>query len=123
MEVSSKVRIISVMGVVLCLLLIGFSKEDFHLKEEFTEQEETLIEREPELATPMYYLIVGSFIDEENANRFGNDVETYGYDLFTLPQTDGFVRIGIFSSPYREDVVEFQTTIESVFPKSWITYQ
>lgn len=123
MEVSSKVRIISVMGVVLSLLLIGFSKEDFRLKEEFTEPEESLIEREPELATPMYYLIVGSFVDEDNANKFGQSVETYGYDLFTLPQTDGFVRIGVFSSPYREDVEEFQKTIEPLFSKSWISYQ
>jgi len=123
MEVSSKVRIISVMGVVLSLLLIGFSKEDFRLKDKFTEVKEPLVEKEPELATPMYYLIVGSFVDEENANRFGTDVETYGYDLFTLPQTDGFIRIGVFSSPYKEDVEEFQQTIEPVFPKSWITYQ
>jgi len=111
------------MEIVLSLLLIGFSKEDFRLKDKFTEVKEPLVEKEPELATPMYYLIVGSFVDEENANRFGTDVETYGYDLFTLPQTDGFIRIGVFSSPYKEDVEEFQQTIEPVFPKSWITYQ
>ena len=130
MEPASKLQIIGVMAAVLILLIIGVTKEDFPLWTQSPEEtivettpEKTLEEYQPELATPMYYLVVGSFSDESNAEDYYYKMSELGYSTYSLPRTDGFIRIGIFSSPYKEDVLEYKKTIYKDLPKSWITYQ
>lgn len=135
MEPASKLQIIGVMGVVVILLMIGLTKEDSpfgkqtYLEEGTTWQEnhqvqESEIEQyEPELVTPMYYLVVGSFIEESNAKEFYHQMSEQGYETYSLPPTDGYIRIGIFASPYKEDVLEYKKTIYKDISKSWITYQ
>jgi len=130
MEPASKLQIIGVMAAVLILLIIGVTKEDFPLWSQSIEEtvvetspEKTLEEYQPELATPMYYLVVGSFMDESNAEDYYYELGELGYTTYSLPRTDGFIRIGVFASPYKEDVIEYQNTIFKDLPKSWITYQ
>jgi hypothetical protein len=123
MEPTSKLKVIGVLAVVVILLMIGRSKDNASFVTESQPSHHTLKERQPELSTPMYYLVVGSFVDIENANTFGQLVESLNYQLYILPRTDGYVRVGIFTSPHRDVVVEYQKMSEGDFPKSWITYQ
>lgn len=123
MEPIGKLKILGVLSVVLILLMIGVSKEDFTENDDRVVDNLNLTEYEPELKTPMYYLVVGSFIDEQNAVRFTENVSDLGYDFYTLPMTDGFIRVSIFTSPYKEDVEEYKKTVMGDFSKTWITYQ
>jgi hypothetical protein len=123
MEPIGKIKILGVLSVVLILLIIGVSKEDFTENDDRVVDNLNLTEYEPELKTPMYYLVVGSFIDEQNAVRFTQKVSNLGYNFYTLPMTDGFTRVGIFTSPYKEDVEEYKKTVIGDFTKTWITYQ
>ncbi len=123
MEPIGKLKILGVLSVVLILLMIGVSKEDFTENDDRVVDSSNLTEYEPELKTPMYYLVVGSFIDEQNAVRFTQKVSNLGYNFYTLPMTDGFTRVGIFTSPYKEDVEEYKKTVIGDFTKTWITYQ
>ena len=79
--------------------------------------------KEPELKTPMYYLVVGSFSEQLNAEEFNNRMYDLGLDPYILPITDGYYRVGIFSSPYKEDVITYQKEMKSTLSKMWITYQ
>lgn len=123
MEPAGKLTVIGVLAAVVILLMIGLNKEDNPFKSESQPSQYTLKERQPELSTPMYYLVVGSFLDIENANSFGQSVETLNHQLYILPRTDGYIRVGIFTSPHRDAVVEYQKMSRDDFPKSWITYQ
>lgn len=123
MEPASKLTVIGVMAVVLILLIIGLSKEDNPFREASQPSQHNLKERQPELSTPMYYLVVGSFQDMENAQKFGESVQGLNHELHLLPRTDGYIRVGIFTSPHRDAVVEYQKLSHDDFSKSWITYQ
>lgn len=123
MEPAGKLKIIGVLAVIAVLLMIGRSKDDVGLVTEPQPSRQTLKEKTPELSTPMYYLVVGSFVDIENANTFGQSVESLNYQLYILPRNEGYVRVGIFSSPYKDIVVEYQKMSQGDFSKSWITYQ
>jgi len=135
MEPASKLQIIGVMGAVVILLMIGLTKEDSPFGKKNSEVEETtwkdnpqvqeneIEQYEPELVTPMYYLVVGSFLEESNAKEFYYQMSEQGYETYSLPPTDGYIRIGIFASPYKEDVLEYKKTIYKDISKSWITYQ
>jgi hypothetical protein len=104
MEPAGKLKVIGVLAVVAVLLIIGRSKDDASFVTEPQPSHHTLKERQPELSTPM-------------------SVESLNYQLYILPRTDGYVRVGIFTSPHRDVVVEYQKMSEGDFPKSWITYQ
>ena len=113
---------------VLVLLLIGISKENFvyelsQPENLLTQETESAKIKEPELKTPMYYLVVGSFSEELNAQEFSNKMFDMGLDPYILPITDGFYRVGIFSSPYKEDVVTYKNEVTPKLNKMWITYQ
>lgn len=123
MEPAGKLTVIGVLVVVLILLMIGVHKENSEYNFVYPTSDYDLEERKPELSTPMYYLVVGSFVDIENANNFGQSVESSNYDLYILPKTDGYIRVGIFTSPHKDAVEEFQKMSRDEFPKSWITYQ
>jgi cell division protein FtsN len=128
MPTKEKVNLILVLCGILVLLLIGISKESFPYK--FVEKEipedytnESVEIKEPELKTPMYYLVVGSFSEQLNAEEFSNRMYDLGLNPYILPITDGHYRVGIFSSPYREDVVTYKKELEQTIGKMWITYQ
>lgn len=123
MEPAGKLTVIGVLAAVVILLMIGLNKEDNPFKSESQPSQYTLKERQPELSTPMYYLVVGSFLDIQNANSFGQLAESMNHQLYILPRTDGYIRVGIFTSPHRDAVVEYQKMSRVDFPKSWITYQ
>ena len=123
MEPAGKLTVIGVLVVVLILLMIGVHKENSEYNFVYPTSDYDLEERKPELSTPMYYLVVGSFVDVENANNFGQSVESSNHDLYILPKTDGYIRVGIFTSPHKDAVEEFQKMSRKEFPKSWITYQ
>lgn len=123
MEPASKLTVIGVMSAVLILLIIGLHKEDWPLKSDSQPSQYELKVREPEISTPMFYLVVGSFQELENANSFGESVKFKNHKLYILPKTDGYIRVGIFSSPHRDAVEEYKEISSQDFPKSWITYQ
>jgi len=128
MPTKEKINVILVMFGVLVLLLIGISKENFvyelsQPENLLTQETESAKIKEPELKTPMYYLVVGSFSEELNAQEFSNKMFDMGLDPYILPITDGFYRVGIFSSPYKEDVVTYKNEVTPKLNKMWITYQ
>ena len=128
MPTKEKINVILVMFGVLVLLLIGISKENFvyelsQPENLLTQETESAKIKEPELKTPMYYLVVGSFSEELNAQEFSNKMFDMGLDPYILPITDGFYRVGIFSSPYNEDVVTYKNEVTPKLNKMWITYQ
>ena len=123
MEPASKLTVIGVLAAVVILLMIGLNKDDSPFKSDSQPSQLALKEREPELSTPMYYLVVGSFIDIENAENFSQSVQSLNHQLYILPRTDGYTRVGIFTSPHKDAVVEYQKMSRQDFPKSWITYQ
>jgi len=128
MSTREKINTLLVLCGILILLLIGISKESFPYK--FVEKEipedytnESVEIKQPELKTPMYYLVVGSFSEQLNAEEFSNRMYDLGLDPYILPITDGYYRVGIFSSPYKEDVITYQKEMKSTLSKMWITYQ
>lgn len=123
MKPLSKLKIIGVLAVVVVLLMIGLYKEDSPFRTDSQPSQIDMVDYEPELSSPMYYLVIGSFLEESNSREFSTKVTDLGYEHYRLPRTDGYIRVGVFASPYREDVEEFKKTIKKDFPKSWITYQ
>lgn len=91
------------------------------IPEDFTNESVEI--KEPELKTPMFYLVVGSFSEQLNAEEFSNRMYDLGLDPYILPVTDGYYRVGIFSSPYKEDVITYKKEMEPKIEKMWITYQ
>ena len=128
MPTKEKINTILVLCGILILLLIGISKESFpykFVKKEIPEDytNESVEIKEPELKTPMFYLVVGSFSEQSNAEEFSNRMYDLGLDPYILPVTDGYYRVGIFSSPYEEDVITYKKEMEPKIEKMWITYQ
>ncbi len=128
MPTKEKINTILVLCGILILLLIGISKESFPYKfvkkeipEDFTYKSVEI--KEPELKTPIFYLVVGSFSEQLNAEEFSNRMYDLGLDPYILPVTDGYYRVGIFSSPYKEDVITYKKEMEPTIEKMWITYQ
>lgn len=129
MPVREKINLLLVLGAILVLLMIGVSKESFPYTitekklREPNQNKKPIEVYEPELATPMFYLVAGSFSEIENAESFANQMEEMGFEPYLLPETDGFYRVGIFSSPYREDVVAYKENSVTSNIKMWITFQ
>lgn len=129
MPTREKINVILVLGAILILLMIGVSKESFPYTITKKGEQPTKTKKEPvkiyepELSTPMYYLVAGSFTNQENAQLFANQMTEYGFEPYLLPKTDGFYRVGIFSSPYKEDVISFKENSAEGPIKLWITYQ
>lgn len=126
MPVKEKINLLLVLGGILVLLIIGVSKESFPYaltENKLREPKEKIEIYEPELVTPMFYLVAGSFTNIDNAEFFGNQMEKKGFQPYLLPETDGYHRVGIFSSPYKEDVISFKENKVNPGMKMWITYQ
>lgn len=129
MPTKEKINVILVLGAILVLLMIGVSKESFPYTiiekddETIEPMKEEIKVYEPELSTPMYYLVAGSFASQNNAQLFANQMTEYGFEPYLLPEHDGFYRVGIFSSPYKEDVISFRENSVEGPIKLWITYQ
>ena len=132
MPTKEKINLILILAAIVVLLIIGVSKESFPYtitKKDTPALEETIkgskpIEvYEPELPTPMYYLVIASFSYIENAESYCAEYGESSFQPFILPVTDGFYRVGIFSSPYKEDVELFENNLEIKPAKMWITYQ
>jgi hypothetical protein len=128
MPTKEKINLLLVLGAILVLLMIGVSKESFpyQITKKNTEPEKKskpVEVYEPELLTPMFYLVAGSFTNEENAELFANEMRELGFEPYLLPETDGYYRVGIFSSPYKEDVLSYKEHSVDPSMKMWITYQ
>jgi len=128
MPTKEKINLLLVLGAILVLLMIGVSKESFpyQITKKNTEPEKKskpVEVYEPELLTPMFYLVAGSFTNEENAELFANEMRELGFEPYLLPETDGYYRVGIFSSPYKEDVISFKESTVNPSMKMWVTYQ
>ena len=75
MPTKEKINLLLVLGAILVLLMIGVSKESFpyQITKKNTEpkkKSKPVEVYEPELLTPMFYLVAGSFTNEENAELF-----------------------------------------------------
>lgn len=108
--------------------MIGVSKESYPYavteeKLKPTIKSKTIEVYQPEISTPMYYLVTGSFMDKVNAQQFSEQMVNMGFKPYLLPLTDGYYRVGIFSSPYKEDVTEYKKDLVSTPMKMWVTYQ
>ena len=46
-----------------------------------------------------------------------------GFKPYLLPLTDGYYRVGIFSSPYKEDAIMYKENLLETQMKMWIIYE
>ena len=128
MTTKEKINAILVLCGILILLIIGVSKDDFYhpstkSSKKLNEQTESVQVYEPELSTPMFYLVTGSFTKKENAELFGYKMLDMGFKPYLLPLTDGYYRVGIFSSPYKEDAIMYRENLLETQMKMWIIYE
>ena len=128
MTTKEKINAILVLCGILILLIIGVSKDDFYHPstksiKKFNEQTQSVQVYEPELSTPMFYLVTGSFTKKENAELFGYKMLDMGFKPYLLPLTDGYYRVGIFSSPYKEDAIMYKENLLETQMKMWIIYE
>ena len=128
MTTKEKINTILVLCGILILLIIGVSKDDFYYpstksSKKLNGQTESVQVYEPELSTPMFYLVTGSFTKKENAELFGYKMLDMGFKPYLLPLTDGYYRVGIFSSPYKEDEIMYKENLLETQMKMWIIYE
>jgi hypothetical protein len=128
MTTKEKINTILVLCGILILLIIGVSKDDFYYpstksSKKLNGQTESVQVYEPELSTPMFYLVTGSFTKKENAELFGYKMLDMGFKPYLLPLTDGYYRVGIFSSPYKEDAIMYRENLLETQMKMWIIYE
>lgn len=128
MTTKEKINTILVLCGILILLIIGVSKDDFYhpstkSSKKLNEQTQSVKVYEPELSTPMFYLVTGSFTKKENAELFGYKMIDMGFKPYLLPLTDGYYRVGIFSSPYKEDAIMYKENLLETQMKMWIIYE
>ena len=128
MTTKEKINTILVLCGILILLIIGVSKDDFYhpstnSSKKLNEQTQSVQVYEPELSTPMFYLVTGSFTKKENAELFGYKMLDMGFKPYLLPLTDGYYRVGIFSSPYKEDAIMYRENLLETQMKMWIIYE
>ena len=128
MTTKEKINAILVLCGILILLIIGVSKDDFYHPstesiKKLNEQTQSVQVYEPELSTPMFYLVTGSFTKKENAELFGYKMLDMGFKPYLLPLTDGYYRVGIFSSPYKEDAIMYKENLLETQMKMWIIYE
>ena len=128
MTTKEKINTILVLCGISILLIIGAMKDDFYhsptkATKKSNEQTQSVEVYEPELSTPMFYLVTGSFTEKENAELFGYRMIDMGFKPYLLPLNDGYYRVGIFSSPYKADAIIYRENLLGNQMKMWITYQ
>lgn len=115
----SKIYLILVSLAVLILLMIGLfksSNESYKIDEDLSN----VISDDIETTKSTHFLIIGSFLDRYNAEQFQETMSNLGYQTKILESDDGYYRIYIFSSIYKDDVYQFKDKYSSEIDKMWV---
>ncbi|MFO7851370.1 MAG: SPOR domain-containing protein [Bacteroidota bacterium] len=67
-----------------------------------------------------YYLIVGSFKDNDNANRLFNDIASKGYNPELLRAENGYYRVSAASFATRQEAIDERNRLRESFEAIWI---
>lgn len=106
------------MGV-LVLLMIGVyksGKESVNTEEEYIQ----VYSDDKDFIEESYFLIVGSFLDKYNAEGFQQTMADLGYETKVLECEDGYFRVYIFSSIYKEEVYRTKDQYSHEINKMWV---
>ena len=68
----------------------------------------------------IYHLIVGSFVDSENANRLFNELALEGYDAEVLRAGNGYFRVSAVSFGTMKEAKEERSRLSGKFNEIWI---
>ena len=67
-----------------------------------------------------YYLVVGSFLDDGNANRHFNELTASGYDPELVKADNGYYRVSVSSWVTMDKAKEEHRRLAARFPGVWI---
>ena len=82
-------------------------------------QEEIVIE--PPVANNRYFMVVGSFYEERNAERYANDLSNQGYESMIHYSPNGFYRVSAKGyEVYQEGVNEIDLFRNTITPNAWL---
>ncbi|MEA1885805.1 MAG: HU family DNA-binding protein [Bacteroidota bacterium] len=81
----------------------------------FTEEQESVTR-----GADVYYLIVGSFKDDGNADRQFNDIAGKGYNPELLRAENGYYRVSVESFVTRQEAIDERNRLSEVFEAIWI---
>lgn len=115
----AKVYLILVSLSVLILLMIGLFKSS-NESDNIDNNLSNVISEDVETVNSSYFLIIGSFLDRYNAEQFQETMSDLGYQTKILESDDGYYRIYIFSSIYKDDVYQFKDKYSSEIDKMWV---
>ena len=87
-----------------------------------TSPEKDLIITNPIIQTHKYYLIAGSFLEEENANRMFSKLKKWGYDAEIL-KNDKRIRVSYSEYATRENALIALNEIRKNNPSAWLLTQ
>jgi hypothetical protein len=115
----AKVYLILVSLCVLILIMIGLFKSPNKI-DEIDGDIPSFISNDVRTIEGNHFLIIGSFLDRYNAEQFQETMSDLGYQTKILESDDGYYRIYIFSSIYKDDVYQFKDKYSSVIDKMWV---
>lgn len=82
-------------------------------------QEEIVIE--PTVVNHRYFMVVGSFYEERNAERYANDLSNQGYESMIHYSPNGFYRVSAKGyEVYQEGVNEIDLFRNTITPNAWL---
>lgn len=84
------------------------------------ESPDTQIQESVTYEIDNYYLIVGSFKDDENANRLFNDIASKGYNPEILRAENGYYRVSAESFATRQEAIDERNRLRGSFDAIWI---
>ena len=87
-----------------------------------SEKEKDLIITNPIIQTQKYYLIAGSFLEEENATRMFSKLKKWGHDADIL-KNNKRIRVSYSEHTTREDALIALSEIREENPSAWLLTQ
>lgn len=115
----TKLYLIFVSVAILIFLIIGLFKSNNELDK--MDNDLSIVTNEnTETSKPSHFLVLGSFLDKYNAEGFQETMSDLGYQTKILESDDGYYRIYIFSSIYKDDVYQFKDKYSSEINKMWV---
>jgi hypothetical protein len=88
--------------------------------EEGSAAESTTGQQDAVSEQPRYYLVVGSFLDDGNANRHFNELAASGYDPELVKADNGYYRVSVSSWLTIDKAKEEHRRLADRFPGLWI---
>lgn len=118
----NRVYTILVLMGILGLLMIGVYKSSKESVVETTIEDEYIEvhSNEEEFIEESYFLVIGSFTNIYNAETYQSTMSDLGYETKILKCDDGYHRVYLFSSIYKEEVYQTKDQYSQEIDKMWV---